>query len=130
MHIYLIRLLIPTNGNVTCTDRFTCWVEVIPLPDITVETVSKAFQEHRVCRIGAPSGVIVDYGRQFELHFRNLAAVCGTKVLRTTPYHSECNDKLEKFHGTLKTAVKVHININWTEVINNCTFKSQICNKV
>lgn len=121
VHIDLIGPLPPSEGMVyclTCIDRFSCWMEAVPLPDITAEIVGKAFYEHWVSRFGVPSKIITDQGRQFESQlFRNLAAICGSKVAHTTPYHPQCNGKIERFHRTLKCAIKAHNNIKWTEIL-------------
>ncbi|GBN10792.1 Transposon Tf2-11 polyprotein [Araneus ventricosus] len=97
VHINLTGPMAPSNGQVyclTCIDRFTCWMEAIPLPEITAEMVSKAFYERWVCRFGVPTCIITDQGRQFEAQlFRNLAAICGAKVQHTTPYHPKAMGK-------------------------------------
>ncbi|GFS49956.1 retrovirus-related Pol polyprotein from transposon opus [Nephila pilipes] len=91
-------------------------MEVVPLPDITAEIVGKAFYEHWICRFGVPATIITDQGRQFESQlFRKIAAICGAKVGHTTPYHPQCNGKVERLHRTLKEAIKAHNNIKWTE---------------
>ncbi|XP_043258559.1 protein NYNRIN-like [Colletes gigas] len=117
----LIGPLPPSEGNIyclTCIDRFTCWMEVVPLQIITAETVGKAFYENWVSRFGVPDSIITDQGRQFEARlFRSLMAMCGAKVLHTTPYHPQCNGKIERFHRTLKTAIKAHGNSKWTETL-------------
>ncbi|KAG8193720.1 hypothetical protein JTE90_005018 [Oedothorax gibbosus] len=122
VHIDLIGPLPPSDGKVyclTCIDRYSCWTEVVPLADITAETVSKAFYEHWICRFGVPATIITDQGRQFESQlFRNLAAISGSKVSHTTPYHPQCNGKIERFHRSLKTAIKAHNNnCRWTEIL-------------
>ncbi|GFT06137.1 retrovirus-related Pol polyprotein from transposon opus [Nephila pilipes] len=51
IHIDLIGPLPSSRGMtycLTCIDRFSCWMEAIPLPDITAEIVRKAFYEHWV----------------------------------------------------------------------------------
>lgn len=121
VHVDLIGPLPPSNGQIyclTCIDRFSCWPEVIPLPEISAETVGKAFCENWVCRFGVPSSIIRDQGRQFESElFHNLAKICGAKLPRTTPYHPQTNGKIERFHRTLKSAIKAHNNIHWTETL-------------
>ncbi|GFS82713.1 retrovirus-related Pol polyprotein from transposon opus [Nephila pilipes] len=100
----------------TCIDQFSCWMEVVPLPDITAEIVGKTFYEHRICRFGVPATIITDQGRQFESQmYRKIAAICGAKVGQTTPYHPQCNGKVKCSHRTLKRAIKAHNNIKWTE---------------
>ncbi|GFT68390.1 hypothetical protein TNCV_659811 [Trichonephila clavipes] len=121
IHIDLIGPLPPSQGMtfcMTCIDRFSCWMEAVPLPDCKAETASKAFYEHWVCRFGVPGKIVTDQGRQFESQlFRSLAAICGAKVAHATSYHPQCNGKVERLHRTLKRAIKAHNNIKWTETL-------------
>ncbi|GBO00521.1 hypothetical protein AVEN_157702-1, partial [Araneus ventricosus] len=100
VHIDLIGPMPLSNGQVyclTCIDWFTCWMEAIPLPEITEEMVSKAFYEHWLCRFGVRTRIITDQGRQFEAQlFLNLAVIYGAKVQHTTPYHSQSNGTIER----------------------------------
>ncbi|GFV60054.1 uncharacterized protein K02A2.6 [Trichonephila clavipes] len=119
VHIDLIGKLPPSEGMqycLTCIDRFSCWMEAIPISEITAEIVGRAFYEKWICRFGVPAKLVTDQGRQFEAElFRSIAAICGTKVAHTTSYHSQCNGKVERLHRTLKGAIKAHNNIRWTE---------------
>lgn len=91
-------------------------MEVIPLQDVSAETVSKAFYENWICRFGTPSTIITDQGRQFESQlFRNLATICGCVVKHSTAYHPQCQGKIERLHRTLKAAIKAHNNVRWTD---------------
>ncbi|GFW40733.1 hypothetical protein TNCV_4528221 [Trichonephila clavipes] len=119
VHIDLIGKLPPSEGMqycLTCIDRFSCWMEAIPIPEITAEIVGRAFYEKWICRFGVPAKIVTDQGRQFEAElFRSIAAICGAKVAHTTSYHPQCNGKVERLHRTLKGAIKAHNNIRWTE---------------
>ncbi|GFT82547.1 retrovirus-related Pol polyprotein from transposon opus [Nephila pilipes] len=119
VHIDLIGPLPPSEGMeycLTCIDRYSSWIEAVPLPAITAEIVGKAFYNNWICRFGVPAQIITDQGRQFESQLlRCLAAICGAKVSHTTPYHPQCNGKIERQHRTLKSAIKAHNNIRWTE---------------
>ncbi|XP_064215679.1 uncharacterized protein LOC135267345 [Tribolium castaneum] len=39
----------------------------------------------------------------------------GFRRARCTPYHPATNDKIERWHRTLKTAIKAHASPNWTK---------------
>ncbi|GFX98973.1 retrovirus-related Pol polyprotein from transposon opus [Trichonephila clavipes] len=111
VHIDLIGKLPPSEGMqycLTCIDRFSCWMEAIPIPEITAEIVGRAFYEKWICRFGVPAKLVTDQGRQFEAElFRSIAAICGAKVAHTTSYHPQCNGKVERLHRTLKGAIKL-----------------------
>ncbi|UYV64958.1 hypothetical protein LAZ67_3002563 [Cordylochernes scorpioides] len=121
VHIDLIGPLPPSNGNIyclTCIDRYTSWMEVVPLPDMKSETVARAFYENWIVRFGAPHTVISDRGKQFTSQlFKDLTTLCGIKLRHSTAYHPQCNGKIERLHRTIKTAIRAHNNIKWTETL-------------
>lgn len=104
--------------NITCVDRFTRWPEAIPLPDIQAETVARAFFTGWIARFGTPLRITTDQGRQFEASlFRALTKVMGIERIRTTAYHPESNGMVERWHRTLKSAIKCHASNRWTEIL-------------
>ncbi|UYV85054.1 hypothetical protein LAZ67_X004411 [Cordylochernes scorpioides] len=121
VHIDLIGALPPSNGNIyclTCIDRYTSWMEVVPLPDMKSETVARAFYENWIVRFGAPHTVISDRGKQFTSQlFKYLTTLCGIKLRHSTAYHPQCNGKIERLHRTIKTAIRAHNSIKWTETL-------------
>ena len=121
VHVDIIGPLPPSEGNnycLTCIDRYSSWMEVIPMANITAETVAKCFYSNWIIRFGTPVSITTDQGKQFESElFRNLAKLCGAKVQHTTPYHPQANGKIERLHRTLKTAIRAHNNPKWTEAL-------------
>ncbi|GFT61143.1 transposon Tf2-9 polyprotein [Trichonephila clavipes] len=80
VHIDLIGKLPPSEGMqycLTCIDRFSYWMEAIPIPEITVETVGRKFYEKWICRFGVPAKLVTDHGRQFEAEMRKLNVCIG-----------------------------------------------------
>lgn len=93
------------NGNkylLTCVDHLTGWAEAIPLPFKTNEAVWNAFTAHIVSRYGLPAVIVTDNGGEFTAtKWREWLRECGVEHRRTTPYHPQCNGKVERFNGTL-----------------------------
>ena len=102
----------------TCIDRFTRWPEAIPIPDITAETVTRAFIDNWISVFGVSSNVTTDRGSQFESDlFHCVTTTLGTKRTRTTSYHPCANGLVERFHRQLKASLKASSNsTKWTEM--------------
>ena len=110
IHLDLVEPLPPSKGFsylLTIIDRFTQWLEAIPIPDMTATTVARAFITGWVSRFGIPSSITIDRGRQFESSlWAKLMHSLGTVRLRTTAYHPIANGLVERFNRQLKAALR------------------------
>jgi cleavage and polyadenylation specificity factor subunit 1 len=109
----------------TAVDRFTRWPEVVPIPNITADTVACALLTSWTSRFGCPQTITTDQGRQFESQlFKSLAKLCGIQLSRTTAHHPAANGLVERFHRTLKAAIVCHADQTWTEALPLCSSAS------
>ena len=91
----------------TIIDRFTRWPEAIPLEDARAETVANAFIENWIARFGVPRIVLTDRGAQFTSGlWTSLMKKLGCTAITTTAYNPKCNGLVERFHLTLKNALR------------------------
>jgi hypothetical protein len=95
-------------------------VEAVPVTSITAESVAKAFITGWVSRFGTPLELVTDRGQQFESAlFRQLSRSLGFHRIRTTAFHPQSNGLLERFHRTLKAALRSKVigGAVWTEAL-------------
>ena len=86
----------------TCVDRFTRWLEVIPIVDIRAETVADAFFSGWIARFGTPATITTDRGAQFESKlWDGLCNQFGIVRNRTTSHHPRSNGMVECFQNDL-----------------------------
>lgn len=110
-----------SKGNrfcLTIIDRFSRWPAAIPMPDSTASSVSKALIEGWIQHCGVPQKITTDRGRQFESTlFRELNLALGTTHLHTTAYHPQANGIIERWHRTLKAAIKCLTETDWAPAV-------------
>jgi cleavage and polyadenylation specificity factor subunit 1 len=121
VHIDLVGPLPVSSGPrycLTAIDRFTLWSEALPLSEVTVEAVSKAFVSVWVARIGSPQQITTDQDRQLEFRLvKTLATITGSSLSRTTAWHPALNDMIERLHRQLKASLMYHADEHRAEAL-------------
>ena len=108
------------QGNcylLTMIDRTTRWPEATTMPDTTTDTILQAFLNRWVARFGIPVTVTTDRGAQFTSEaWKTSMARLGVTVTTTTLYHPQANGLVERFHCTIKNALRcaVRASNSWT----------------
>ena len=94
----------------TMVDRTTRWPEAVPLVSTAAADVARAFIITWVAQFGVPSDISSDRGPQFTSGLWNtVAESLGTKLHRTTAYHPQANGLCERFHRSMKAALRASL---------------------
>ena len=92
---------------VTMMDRFSRWLEAVPVRNITATNIAIVFYKNWVCRFGVPDNLISDQGTQFESYvFKETLNRLGITRCRTTAYHPQTNGILERSHAVIKSMLR------------------------
>ena len=117
------------NNNqyiIVITDHSTRYVITEAIPNQTAETVAKVLVEKVFLVFGAPERILSDNGRQYCSNLvQEILRLVGTRHVRTTSYHPECNSIVENFNKTLATALSMYCNtsqLNWDDALPYITW--------
>ena len=112
------------KGNkhiLTIIDLLTGWPQVIPIPNKSTDTITKAFIRHYLPRHMCPQFILSDNGTEFKNQiFNKVTKDLGIERIFSAPYHPKSNGKLETFHKFLKPTLKkmcAEDQDNWDDYI-------------
>ena len=106
LHVDLVGPLPSSEGFTylfTIIDRWTRWVEAVPLASITASDCASALLRSWIAHFGVPDEITSNQGRQFtSALWRELAVSLGIQANTTTAYHPQANGMVERIHRVLK----------------------------
>ena len=146
----IVGPLYPSEGHryiLTMVDRFSGWIEAIPLNSISVEKVLDALINNWICRYGLPITITTDRGGQFlSSAFKDVMQTFGITHNMTCAYTPSSNGKIERTHRCIKAALRggepsewkqrlgfalLSMRASYSEAIKTCpaqiVFGSPIC---
>ncbi|XP_077359637.1 uncharacterized protein LOC144005384 [Festucalex cinctus] len=120
VNVDIVGPLPPSQGFtylLTMVDRTTRWPEAVPLTSISTSDVARAFIGTWVARFGPPADLSSDRGAQFTSEVWNsIAEGLGFKLHRTSAYHPQANGLCERFHRSMKAALRAGLSDgNWVD---------------
>jgi hypothetical protein len=103
-------------------DHFSRYLVMVPLADQTAETVSVALVRDWVLKFGVPCTLLTDQGSNFTSElFLSVARLLRVKKLRTSPFHPQCNGRVERVHRTISQIMSHYVNCSssdWDEWVD------------
>ncbi|GFR62093.1 Pro-Pol polyprotein [Elysia marginata] len=113
IHVDLVGPFPPSEGCTylfTIIDRFIRWPEAVPIQNAEAPTCARALLRNWIARFGVPDSITSDQGPQFTSSlWRELHNVLGCSPKHTTAYHPQSNGMVERFHRSLKAALKARL---------------------
>ena len=112
------RIVMDSVGPITKTDRgnahilvfcdwYTKWTVVVPVPDITAETIATAFVEKIVCVFGAPRDLLSDKGPALASQlFIAVCHACNVNKVFSVGYSPQTNGIVERFNRTMLNMIR------------------------
>ena len=86
------------------------WPESVRLSSMTAEACAQAFISTWVSKFGVPALLISDRGAQFtSLVWSEVCSILRVSRIQTTSFHPESNSMIERFHRSLKSALRARL---------------------
>ena len=118
LHLDLVGPLPITEDGylhmLTIIDRYSRFVQVIPIRSKTAEETWSAFQRGWIQIFGLPKAITMDRGSNFKSkYFGDTARKLGIHVIHTTARHPQSNGLLENYHHKLKNSLRALADPDW-----------------
>ncbi|XP_037796440.1 uncharacterized protein K02A2.6-like [Penaeus monodon] len=103
-----------TSGNryvLSIVDHLTRYLQLIPLPCKSAETVAEAFINNFVTLFGPPRIIQTDNGSEFcNRLFQQVCSIIQTKMSFTTVYHAQANGMIERTNRVVRLALNSSVH--------------------
>ena len=124
IHVDIVGPLPQSNSKkylFTIIDRYSRWPDAIPIAEATSDKCIKALMFNWISRHGIPKTITCDNGRQFTSEkWRHMCRQLQIESIYSSTYHPQSNGLVERFHRTLKQALKAKsdgIPHNWSKTL-------------
>lgn len=103
----------------TIIDRFTRWLEVVPLRTLTAEETVYAMRKNWIAWFGVPETIVTDNGTNFTASvFHNTMEALGATVQHTLAFNPRENGMIERPHRELKAALRANNGFeSWVQAL-------------
>lgn len=105
--------------------NLTKFLDAIPIPDSTAQTIGTVFAREYITRYGAPRAILTDQGANFmSTTMKQISRLFKIKQIRTSAYRPQSNGSLERSHIVLTEFLKHYTDAgkNWDEYIRFAIF--------
>ena len=108
-------------------DRFSKYVEAVPMKDQTAQSVTEALESEWFLRHGYPLAVLSDQGQNVDgCLVRQLCQHLGIEKLHSTPYHPQGDGEAERGIQSFKQTMRCLLAENnmsrteWPRLLREC----------
>lgn len=84
--------------------------DVIPVQDMTAETIAQTIIFHRISWFGIPAKIPTEFECALLKH---LTKHIGIRHIKTSVYHPAANGKIDSWHHSINAALKLQMTDNW-----------------
>jgi len=112
------------NGNrylLSIIDHMSRYLQLIPLPNKSAQTIADAFVEHYFTLFGVPRMLTTDSGSEFKNKlFSEVCDILSIKMHYTTPFYPQANGLVERSNRCVKDAIATLCDdapLSWDEYV-------------
>lgn len=101
---------------------FTKWIKAIPLVKVDQEAIIKFIERNIIYKFGVPKTILTDQGSMVTgRKMQEFASEMGIKLLTSTPYYAQANERVEATNKTIISLIKKHVGKkpkNWHRTLD------------